>query len=141
VSLLEQPDAATRDPRGTAAALLAARARLWNAPDLTASLRGEALATVHAPGSASRSEDVRLLTTASRAGFRYSGVGFTVVSARVVGKGPAVRLSVTVDAAAYVVRAADGRTDARPARAGQRLDLTVVRTAGGWRLSELAPAR
>jgi hypothetical protein len=140
VPLLEQPDAATRVPSAVASALLAARARLWNAPDLVASLGPQALAAVHAPGSTSGTDDVRLLSAAARDGFRYSGVGFRVVSARVAAAtGSTVRLALVVDVAAYVVRSADGSSDARPARTGQRLDVDVVRTGGGWRLAAITP--
>jgi hypothetical protein len=136
--LLARPDAATRDPREVVGALLAARARLWNAPDLTSSLRPESLATVHASGSASRAEDVRLLGRARASGFRYQGVGFTVRSASVRVSGDRVTIEATIDAAAYVVRAADGSTDRRAARTGQLVEVVVTRTPAGWRLSGLA---
>ncbi len=117
--------------------LLTARARLWNAPDLTTSLRPESLATVHASGSASRADDVRLLGEARDAGFRYEGVGFTVRSATARGSAGVVTIEATLDAATYVVRAADGTTDRRAARTGQRVEVVLTRTPAGWRLADL----
>ncbi len=141
VPLLERTDAATRDPRGVVAALLAARARLWDAPDLDASLRPAALATVHAAGSRSGADDARLLTQARDAGFHYTGVGFVIRSARVVTAGTVVRISASLDATAYVVTAADGATERRPTRLAQPVDVVVVRTGTGWRLADLTLGR
>jgi hypothetical protein len=124
-------DAPSRDPAGLVRALADARARAW-----TTGVAAR-LTEVDAPGSAALRADTESLAVVQRSGARYAGLRFTVRDASAV-RATSDRSTVraAVDASAYAVESAGGRTE-RPAERGSPVLLDLVWTDAGWRVAEV----
>ncbi len=112
-------------------------------------LRAQAFATgdvavltqVYAPGSPALAADTAALRALEQAGERAVGVrhAFSEVTARSA-TAASVRLRVVDTLAAYDVIDAQGRTVRRDSgRSGASFDVTLQRTAVGWRLAQISP--
>lgn len=131
--LLADPRAPQRDPEALMRALAERRAAVLVARD------PQGLADVHHRGSASWAADAQLLVTLERNHLRYRHLGVAQVEARTISfvEGRAV-VRTRVGLTAYEVLDAAGLAEPRPASRGQDLDVTVVRTASGWRIDSVS---
>ncbi len=95
-----------------------------------------ALARVDAPGSTALAQDVALVRRLRTAGVRLEGLRFTVTGVRLVAATPdGVTVEALVATSAHRQVRADGAVErsvaAEPAR---RVQLTLVRVGGEWRV-------
>ncbi|GAA4406184.1 hypothetical protein GCM10023168_20690 [Fodinibacter luteus] len=141
----EAPDVARRDPRTDPTAprsrpkqlldvLAEARAAAWR------EATPELLHAADAPGSAAAAQDAAAVAELARAGLRYPGLRYTVVSAQTVSV--ADREAVVrarIDTGPYDVAGPSGRTP-RPAAAGDPVLVELVHTDVGWRVRAIRPA-
>ncbi|WP_377641988.1 serine/threonine protein kinase [Oryzobacter terrae] len=128
------PTAPLERPAELVSALAAARAAAWR--DATAAH----LLGADAPGSAAEARDRTEVTALARSGLRYTGLRYVVREASVLEVGPVrARVRTRIDTGAYEVAGPAGSTP-RPARPGEPVVLTLVRTDAGWRISDLGPA-
>ena len=116
--------------------LFAARATAFAAAD------EGALAAVYAPGAAVAAADARLVRALAAAGRTAEGVRHRVRSVEVVEvDDERAELLVVDDLGPYDVRDADGAVvTRRPGRGEQVQQVSLVRTAAGWRLADVRPA-
>jgi hypothetical protein len=98
-----------------------------------------ALGGVDAPGSAALAEDLAFVRRLRAAGVRLEGLRFAVGDVRVVAAtGDAVTVEARVATSGYR-QVHPGGTVARtvPAQAARRVQLTLVRAGGAWRVSSV----
>ncbi len=133
-ALVADPAAPRSDPAGLLAALVERRAAAWRVG------RVGGLGDVDAPRSAALARDTALLAEVQRAGLRYRGLRYVVVTATPVRvAATTARLSARVDTTAYVIEGA-GTELARPREAGERALVDLVWTSAGWRVREVSAA-
>ena len=116
--------------------LYAARAMAFAAAD------EGALASVWAPGAAVAAADARLVRALAASGRTAEGVRHRVRAVDVVAvDDDRAELLVVDDLGPYDVRDADGAVvTRRPGRGEQVQEVSLVRTAQGWRLADVRPA-
>jgi hypothetical protein len=127
-------DAPRSRPQELLAVLAEARAAAWR--EATPALLGEA----DAPRSAAAVRDAEAVSEVARSGVRYTGLRYSVAEVSTVSADPerAVLLA-RVDAGQYAVTGPAGST-ARPSQPGGPVLVDLVRTAAGWRVSDVRPA-
>lgn len=92
---------------------------------------------VYAPGSGGRRTDAATIERYAARDGRVLGAELRVLSCRVVrATGDRVRLEVVDQLGPSHVRWGDGSTTALPEDRPSRREVTVVRTAEGWRIAE-----
>jgi hypothetical protein len=134
------PTTASRSPEkvwgSVLAGLDAARGRAFEQVDEAA------LADVYEPGSAVYAADLALLRQVASGGGHVSGLSLRVLDLQIREQtADRVVLRVTEQLAAYQILDASGNVVARKEQgAPERHDVTLVRTAGGWRISERVAA-
>lgn len=117
----------SRDPAAAVQGLVDARAAAW------VSGEPDDLAAVHAPGSMALAADAADLQAAAARGWRYEGVGFTVVEATVARvEDRRVVVEAQVDRSAFRVVGAD-ESRSQPAKA-EDVTLDLRLTDAGWRI-------
>jgi hypothetical protein len=115
-------------------ALSVGRARAWNSGD------EDLLSQYDAPGSAALSHDREVLREALAGGARYQGVGFRVVSARVMAATTtSARVVARVDPTAYDLVVGDRVTQV-PTAPSLPLEFRLRWVDGAWRVAEVRPA-
>jgi long-subunit fatty acid transport protein len=127
------PPSALSDVASVVGRLAAARAAAFS------SASEAALGRVDAPGSAALAEDLAFVRRLRAAGVRLEGLRFTVGDVRVVAAtGDGVTVEAQVATSGYRQVRPDG-TVARtvPAQPARRVQLTLVRAAGAWRVSSV----
>ncbi|HYY09858.1 MAG TPA: hypothetical protein VE781_02915 [Kineosporiaceae bacterium] len=92
---------------------------------------------VDAPGSRAHDDDVAYVQRLTKLGVRPEGLRFTVRDLRVVAAtADGVTVEATVTTSAFRQVRADGTTfESLPAKTVHRVQLTLVRTGGDWRIS------
>jgi hypothetical protein len=121
-----------RDPRGLMADLSHLRASVMMSGSATQ------LALLDAPGSPALAQDTAVLRDLAESGQTWQGVTLTVGSARSVSHtGTTATVDAVVETAAYRVVDVSGRTQLRPALAGQHLRFALVWSGGRWRIESI----
>jgi hypothetical protein len=121
-----------RDPRGLMADLSHLRASVMMSGSATQ------LALLDAPGSPALAQDTAVLRDLAESGQTWQGVTLTVRSARSVSHtGTTATVDAVVETAAYRVVDVSGRTQLRPALAGQHLRFALVWSGGRWRIESI----
>lgn len=96
------------------------------------------LALLDAPGSPALAQDTAVLRDLAESGQTWQGVTLTVRSARSVSHtGTTATVDAVVETAAYRVVDVSGRTQLRPALAGQHLRFALVWSGGRWRIESI----